>query len=157
MTEISRMTGAAEGAIFYHFKNKEELFVAILEDLKKPIIEEFKNYTSRAKFKTGLDMLEGVISFYVYLAGTMEDRFLLLHRHDIYELAEVNPLGRGPLEEFSLIFSISSSRPFPEARKTEASGKWTPGKWHGSFSPWSTDWFDSTPFGFMRPAPSTTN
>jgi AcrR family transcriptional regulator len=35
MTEISRITGAAEGTIFYHFKNKEELFVAILEDLKK--------------------------------------------------------------------------------------------------------------------------
>jgi AcrR family transcriptional regulator len=99
MTEISRITGAAEGTIFYHFKNKEELFVAILEDLKKHIIEEFKSYTGRAEFKTGLDMLEGIISFYVYLAGTMEDRFLLLHRHDIYELAEVNPVGRGHLEE----------------------------------------------------------
>jgi AcrR family transcriptional regulator len=76
MTEISRITGAAEGTIFYHFKNKEELFVAILEDLKKHIIEEFKSYTSRAEFKTGLDMMEGVISFYVSLAGTMEDRIV---------------------------------------------------------------------------------
>ena len=42
MAEISKITGAAEGTIFYHFKNKEELFVAILEDFKKHVIEEFK-------------------------------------------------------------------------------------------------------------------
>jgi len=104
MTEISRATGAAEGTIFYHFKNKEELFVAILEDFKKNIIEEFRNYEGQAEFKTGLDMLEGGISFYFHLAGTMEDRFLLLHRHDLYELAEVNPIGRGHLEEIFTYF-----------------------------------------------------
>lgn len=104
MTEISRITGAAEGTIFYHFKNKEKLFVAILEDFKKNIIEEFKNYEGQAEFKTGLDMVEGVISFYFRLAGTMEDRFLLLHRHDLYELAEVNPICRGHLEEIFTYF-----------------------------------------------------
>jgi len=104
MTEISKATGAAEGTIFYHFKNKEELFVAILEDFKKNIIEEFRNYEGQAEFKTGLDMLEGGISFYFHLAGTMEDRFLLLHRHDLYELAEVNPIGRGHLEEIFTYF-----------------------------------------------------
>ena len=125
MTEISRITGAAEGTIFYHFKNKEELFVAILEDLKTHIIEEFKSYTSRAEFKTGLDMLEGVISFYVYLAETMEDRFLLLHRHDIYELAEVNPVCRGHLEEIFTYFldlieqAISRGQEDGSIRKTD--------------------------------------
>ena len=104
MTEISRITGAAEGTIFYHFKNKEELFVAILEDFKKHIIEDFKTYAGQTEFKTGLEMLEGVISFYFHLAGTMEDRFLLLHRHDLYELAEVNPVCRGYLEEIFTCF-----------------------------------------------------
>jgi AcrR family transcriptional regulator len=104
MTEIAKVTGAAEGTIFYHFKNKEELFVAILEDFKKNIIEEFKSYEGQAEFKTGLGMLEGIISFYFRLAGTMEDRFLLLHRHDLYELAEVNPVCRGHLEEIFTYF-----------------------------------------------------
>ncbi len=104
MTEISKATGAAEGTIFYHFKNKEELFVAILEDFKKNIIEEFKNYEGQTEFKTGLEMLEGVISFYFHLAATMEDRFLLLHRHDLYELAEVNPVCRAHLEEIFTYF-----------------------------------------------------
>jgi hypothetical protein len=49
-------------------------------------------------------MLEGVISLYFHLAGIMEDRFLLLHRHDLYELAEVNPVCRGYLEEIFTYF-----------------------------------------------------
>lgn len=126
MTEISRITGAAEGTIFYHFKNKEELFVAILEDFKKNIIEEFKNYEGQAEFKTGLEMLEGIIAFYFRLAATMEDRFLLLHRHDLYELAEVNPVCRGHLEEIFTYFldlleqAVSRGQQDGSVRKTDA-------------------------------------
>ena len=104
MAEISKITGAAEGTIFYHFKNKEELFVSILEDFKKNIIEEFKRFEAQAEFRTGLKMLEGIISFYFHLAATMEDRFLLFHRHDLYELAQVNPTCRGHLEEIFTYF-----------------------------------------------------
>jgi AcrR family transcriptional regulator len=126
MAEISKTTGAAEGTIFYHFKNKQELFVAILEDFKKHIIEEFKNYESQTSFKSGLEMLEGVISFYFHLAATMEDRFLLLHRHDLYELAEVNPVCRGHLEEIFTYFldlieqSISRGQEDASIRKTDS-------------------------------------
>lgn len=125
MTEISRITGAAEGTIFYHFKNKEELFVAILEDFKKSILEEFKHYEGQAEFKTGLEMVEGVISFYFHLAGTMEDRFLLLHRHDLYELAEGNAICRGHLEEIFTCFldlleqAVSRGQQDGSVRKTD--------------------------------------
>jgi hypothetical protein len=70
-------------------------------------------------------MAEGVISFYVYLAGTMEDRFLLLHRHDLYELAEVNPICRGHLEEIFTYFldlieqAVSRGREDGSIRKTD--------------------------------------
>ena len=98
MADLAKVTGAAQGTIFYHFNTKEELFLSILEELKGNIIEEFERYFSERKFKNGLDMMEGAISFYLYLAGAMEDRFLLLHRHDAYELAQVNPICKGHLE-----------------------------------------------------------
>ena len=98
MAELSKLTGAAEGTIFYHFRNKEELFVAILEDLRKAILEEFDAYTKQKNFKNGLEMAEGAISFYLQLSAQLENRFLLLHRHDLYELAEVNPECRSHLE-----------------------------------------------------------
>jgi AcrR family transcriptional regulator len=98
MAELAKMTGVAQGTIFYHFKNKEELFLAILENIKEEITREFDHYIRDHEFQNGLDMLEGAISFYLHLAGTMEDRFLLLHRHDAYSFARVNPTYREQLE-----------------------------------------------------------
>ena len=98
MSEISRMTGAAEGTIFYHFKNKEDLFLAILEQFRQDVISEFDRYLSKMRFQSGMEMLEGCLSFYLSLAETMEERFLLLHRHDAYELARVNAACKGHLE-----------------------------------------------------------
>ncbi len=98
MVEISRITGAAEGTIFYHFKNKEELFLAILEQFRQDISSEFDRYLQEREFDNGMEMLEGAVSFYLSLAGMMEDRFLLLHRHDAYELARVNPACKEHLE-----------------------------------------------------------
>lgn len=98
IAELSKMTGAAQGTIFYHFKNKEELFLSILESLKESITAQFQHYLTEKKFKTGLDMMEGAISFYFYMAGTNGDQFLLLHRHDAYEVAESNSACREHLE-----------------------------------------------------------
>jgi AcrR family transcriptional regulator len=99
MADLSHLTGAAEGTIFYHFKTKEDLFVSILDHLKKSILEEYGQYNAQREYGSGLEMLEGAISFYLNLAGTMEDRFLLLHRYDLYQLAEVNPVCREYLED----------------------------------------------------------
>jgi len=98
VTDLAAMTGAAEGTIFYHFKSKENLFLEILKRVREKIIEEFNIYIAERSFETGLDMAEGVVSFYLYLAGTMEHGFLLLHRHYPYELALVNPVCREHLE-----------------------------------------------------------
>lgn len=98
MADLSKTVGSAQGTIFYHFENKEKLFLSILEKFKEDITKEFERYVAGRHFETGMDMMEGAISFYLYLAGAMEDRFLLLHRHDAYELAEVNTVCREHLE-----------------------------------------------------------
>lgn len=98
VSEISQISGVAEGTIFYHYKNKEGLFLAILEGLKDDIIEGFARYFKENKFPSGLDMVEGAISYYLYLAGMKEDRFHLLHHRYPYDLAAVNPVCRELLE-----------------------------------------------------------
>ncbi|OQY51027.1 MAG: hypothetical protein B6240_00475 [Desulfobacteraceae bacterium 4572_87] len=50
-------------------------------------------------FQNGQEMVEEVISFYLYLAGHSPDLFMLLHRHDAYELAQANPVCREYLED----------------------------------------------------------
>ncbi len=98
MAELARLTGVAQGTIFYHFNNKEELFLEILKDFKLSIIQEFENHIKENRFENGLTMLENALAFYLYMAGAMEDRFLILHRHDAYELAKINPVCREHLE-----------------------------------------------------------
>jgi AcrR family transcriptional regulator len=98
MAELSKITGAAEGTIFYHFKTKQDIFLEILKKTKEDIISEFDHYTENRTFVSGLEMMEGTIAFYLYLSGLKEDLFLLLHRSYAYELAEVNVVCREHLE-----------------------------------------------------------
>jgi AcrR family transcriptional regulator len=98
MSEISKITGVAQGTIFYHYKNKEDLFLSILQAMKEDIIERFDEYMGKNNFSSGLDMMERAVSFYLNLAGSDTSRFLLLHRHDAYEFAEANLVCREHLE-----------------------------------------------------------
>jgi AcrR family transcriptional regulator len=103
IAELAKMTGVAEGTIFYHFKTKEELFLAILEKLRQTLIGAFESFFSEKTFANGLDMIEGSIFYYLYLVGTREELFLILHRYDAYEMANANPVFG---KEFSGIYNF---------------------------------------------------
>lgn len=98
MAELSKATGAAEGTIFYHFKNKQEIFLTILRNLQDEILPEFEKYEAEKHVRTGLDLVEESISFYLYMASIKEDLFSILHQRYPYELAEENPECRELLE-----------------------------------------------------------
>ncbi|WP_320009180.1 TetR/AcrR family transcriptional regulator [Maridesulfovibrio sp.] len=91
MQELSKMTGAAEGTIFYHFKNKEQLLLTILEATKDRILVEFEAHMENHAQATGIEEMEEVVAFYLLLAGRMEYQFLLLHRLFLYQFAESRP------------------------------------------------------------------
>ncbi len=99
MSEVAREAGVADGTIFYHFKTKEELFLAVLENFKNELIAEFSTYLDGREFQTGLEKIEDLLSFYISLVNRLEDRFLLLHRHFPYTLAKNNPACKSHLEE----------------------------------------------------------
>ncbi|MCK5163820.1 MAG: TetR/AcrR family transcriptional regulator [Desulfobacula sp.] len=98
MSELTRITGAAGGTIFHHFKNKEDLFLNILKNVQETILSAFREHKETAGYKNGIEMVEGVITFYLDLAGVIEDQFLLLHRHYPYQMAETNTVCRSYLE-----------------------------------------------------------
>lgn len=96
--DLAKMIGVAEGTIFYHFKNKNTLFLAVLGRTRELILEEFDSYMSNNRFDTGLDKIEHAVAFHLYLAGKLENQFLLLHRYYPYQMAEVLPECRNHLE-----------------------------------------------------------
>jgi AcrR family transcriptional regulator len=98
MAEVAQITQVAQGTIFYHYKTKEELFISILKEFKDDLIREFEHHTRARAYRSGLHMAEDIVGFYLHLAAAMEERFLLLHRHDAYELARTNTECREHLE-----------------------------------------------------------
>ena len=101
--ELANLTQVAEGTIYYHFKTKEGLFQAVLQNIEQTIIHEFESYAAGKKFQSGIEMIEQSIFFYLYLVGTREEMFLVLHRYDAYEMAQINRVFR---EHFSKIYSF---------------------------------------------------
>ena len=98
MAELSSVTGAATGTIFHHFKNKEDLFLQVLKAVKESIVTHFEQHEATRRAQTGMEMVEAAVAFYLHLAGTMEDQFLILHRHFPYQMAETSPVCRSHLE-----------------------------------------------------------
>ena len=98
IAELARITDSAQGTIFYHFKNKTTLLVAVLEDVKSGILQEFEAFTQDHKFASGKEMVEGVIAFLLYLASHKEQWILLLHRLFPYEFARTDASCRIHLE-----------------------------------------------------------
>jgi AcrR family transcriptional regulator len=94
IAELSKMTGAAGGTIFHHFKNKEDLFLNILGEIKAEILNSFDRYQNDGNFTDGLEFVEGAVTLYLKLTGQMHYQFLLLHRHFPYKMAETNPVCR---------------------------------------------------------------
>lgn len=97
-TEVARLTGSAEGTIFYHFESKEKLFLEVLEEVRDRIDGAFAEYLSSIDAASGLEVLEGMVAFYLQLAADNEAQFMLLHRHHAYDLAKVNEECRALLE-----------------------------------------------------------
>jgi AcrR family transcriptional regulator len=98
MAAVAQATGVAQGTIFYHYDTKEKLFLAILRDFKESLIQEFDRHVRDRAYPSGMAMVEDMVDFYLSLSGTMEQQFLLLHRHDAYELARTNDECREHLE-----------------------------------------------------------
>ncbi|MBW2367852.1 MAG: TetR/AcrR family transcriptional regulator [Deltaproteobacteria bacterium] len=98
IAELAQFSKVAEGTIFYHFKTKADVFLAILENVKNGITREFDQYIGQCNFDTGLQMMEEVVAFFLYLASHHEAWFRLLHRHYPYEFARSNNECRSHLE-----------------------------------------------------------
>lgn len=104
MAEVAAITGTAGSNIFYHYKTKEDILLAILNKIKDELLLEIETFLGGHHFPNGLDMLEGAVAFYLNLAGAKQELFMLLHHRFPYELAAVNSTCREHLEAIYTCF-----------------------------------------------------
>ncbi len=95
---IAKKSGAAEGTIFHHFKNKEDMFLCALNRARGLIINEVGEQVTRRHFADGLQMVEAVINVYFSLSEELPWELSLLFRGHSYELASVNNACRTTVE-----------------------------------------------------------
>jgi AcrR family transcriptional regulator len=99
VAKVSELSDVASATIFYHFKTKESLLIAALDNVKATIINKIEAYKTNHSFANGFQMVEELVAYYLFLAAEMPDEFLLLHRHFPYQLAEANEECRSHLVE----------------------------------------------------------
>jgi AcrR family transcriptional regulator len=97
-SELAGLIGAAESTIFYHFKTKEDILLAILRNIREELLGEFERHQQGREFPDGLAMLLDAVSFFFQTAGTRPETFLFLHQRFPYELAAVNAVCSEHLE-----------------------------------------------------------
>jgi TetR/AcrR family fatty acid metabolism transcriptional regulator len=99
ISDLSGKTGAATGTIFHHFKNKEDLFLQVLQTVSSDIAQLHGEHRKTRSATNGMEMVIQAVAFYLHHAANRENQFLLLHRHDPYQMAETNEECRNLLEE----------------------------------------------------------
>ena len=90
MAEVETITGTTNSNIFYHYRTKEDILLAILRKVKEDLLEAFQGEISARKFDNGLSMVEALVVAYVSLSSTQRDWFMLLHHRFPYEMAAAN-------------------------------------------------------------------
>ena len=104
MTEVAAISGTVGSNIFYHYKTKEDILLAVLKSIRNELLLEIENFLGGRRFSNGLEMLEGAVAFYLNLAGAKQELFMLLHHRFPYELAAVNSTCREHLEAIYTCF-----------------------------------------------------
>ncbi len=98
IAELSRLTGVAEGTIFYHFKTKEDIFLSVLKSVHSRLGLELQAAAGHAGAANGLDRTLAAVTAYLNLSDRMKDEFLMLQRHYPYQISRRNPECRAVLE-----------------------------------------------------------
>jgi AcrR family transcriptional regulator len=104
MTEVAAISGTAGSNIFYHYKTKEDILLAILKKIRDELLLEIETFLSERHFQNGLEMFESAVAFYLNLAAAKHELFMLLHHRFPYELAAVNSTCREYLEAIYTCF-----------------------------------------------------
>lgn len=97
MAEVAAMTATAGSNIFYHFKTKEDIFLAVLKTIRDDMLTQMEHLLSGQQFTGGMSMIEHLVASYLSMAKSNPHWFMLLHRSYPHELAAVNPSCRESL------------------------------------------------------------
>jgi len=81
---VAKKAGVAEGLMFHHFKNKQGIFVHILNHMIDAYLEGIEAAVNKAH--TGLEAIENIVYFHFRFSEENSDEFLVVIRDFPFEL-----------------------------------------------------------------------
>ena len=107
INDVAAQAEVASASIFYHFKTKEDLYLAVLENAKDGILQAFADHLSTTSFANGLGKLLASIAFHLHLSESRREWFLLLQHPFTHELATTSSVCRAQLHDiYSCLLNI---------------------------------------------------
>ncbi len=98
VAEVARIAGAAESTIFHHFKNKDELFLAVIEHVRESFVGAISGLSDDESAGSGLDLLGASIGLFLLMSETNPREVKLLFLEHSHMLASSNPACSRHLE-----------------------------------------------------------
>lgn len=96
---VARKAGVAEGLIFHHFKNKEGIFVHILEEMIDAYIKGLETNIKEAA--TGMEAIENIVHFHLSFSEKRSKEALVVLRDFPFDLMTSGSTARQMIAERS--------------------------------------------------------
>lgn len=91
-SELAKRADVAEGLIFHYFKNKENIFVHILDEMTNAYIEGLEGIIEQAD--TGLKAIEDIVAFHFRFSKKRSKEFIVIIRDFPFDLMKSGAVAR---------------------------------------------------------------
>ncbi|MBN2141499.1 MAG: TetR/AcrR family transcriptional regulator [Desulfovibrionaceae bacterium] len=101
VSEIAREANVSEGAIFRHFKSKEDLLYHLFKSIRENFFDDLERKFRFKGLASGLEMIISLLRLYCHFYETRETDFDLIHRNNPYQMPGI---GEPCREEMKRIY-----------------------------------------------------
>lgn len=89
VSEIARQAEVSEGAIFRHFKSKQDLLHSIFVNIRETFYADLEAGFRFSAGEPGLDMVMRLIRLYCHFYESRETEFDFIHRNNPYQMPDI--------------------------------------------------------------------
>jgi TetR/AcrR family fatty acid metabolism transcriptional regulator len=98
VSEIARAAGVSEGAIFRHFKTKEDLLFHLFRGIREGFFADIEREFKFSNSESGLEMVVRLIRLYCRFCEIRELEFDFIHRNNPYHMPFIGDPCRAEIQ-----------------------------------------------------------
>jgi TetR/AcrR family transcriptional regulator, fatty acid metabolism regulator protein len=89
VSEIARAAGVSDGAVFRHFKDKQDLLYHLFKTIRETFFNDIEQHFKFSVEETGLEMVLRLSRLYCHFYEIREVEFDFIHRNNPYQMPHI--------------------------------------------------------------------